>query len=352
MQQIEYTRTILGQGLLDGLQVLLITALVLVVVVLTLRGSLARVRDRRVARGLLAVKLGLIVLLAWALYQPSLYVKKTITQPGRLVLLVDDSASMDVVDEPASASAALDVVEAIQPGRLTARVDAAGLVRRRLRDALDAITDVDKRVADFVGTLEEGLPWRSSVQTELEQTAADLAGRARHVREAFGQLRAQTASLPQYKLTEEEHEALRSEMEAVSLIGATLEETARRFTSLAELSDVAPKPFAAFRDALAETRAETHEALARAEAIRVALDEALLNSDADALKLAGQIESLPRRELVARVLAESPAVEELKAQHRFVITSLGEEGNASSDTNFQRPLRRLLRFFMNWAFAV
>lgn len=350
MEHVEYTRTILGKGLLGGWQTLAVMLLVLVLAGLALRRDLRKVRRARLARILAGTKLALVLLVACVLYQPSLYVRKTITRPGNLVFLVDDSASMGVVDEPESVSELLDLVEITRGVPLGGRMQAAGEFCRLLDANRRAMQTASKRIDGFVKMLEQGLPRGAATSQEIARMATEFRKIAEGLRRAAGQLRGDMAGLDRYRIPREQQEILRLRAEQLALVGEKIRAIADQLVPLAG-GDASSEQFAELRDSLRAADEDSEKTLEQARAVRESLDQAFLDTtDPATARLAREVRKLSRIEILCRVLEKSPNVAALRKAHRVTLMSLTRReptdtaalAATEASTDFLEPLRKIL----------
>lgn len=329
METIEYSYRLFGKGLLAPWQAAAVAGAAAALALWALRANLRKVRSRRLARGLFAVRLAVVLLAGWLLYQPSLYVRRTITRPASLVVLVDDSSSMAVADAPVSATDRLDRVElaAGEPleGRARAAREMEGLLGRIAAELAPLADRADKAAA----TLDDGLP----SAPDAAQVPADARAAAERASE-------QTAAL----LDQCRREAAGRPDQPAPDLGPLSSLPAAMLRVAASAGDPA-----LLRPAVSEAVGALRAARPAAEALAASADEAFLKAGGQPLAdRAADASRLSRIALVQRVFA-GPSGRMLAARHRLRVETLsGAPAAAVADvralapsTDFGAPLRAL-----------
>lgn len=354
MEKIEYSYQILGKGLLGLWGTIGVTVVVLAVMLAVLRGDLRKVRNLRLRSVLIATKAAILLLLGWLLLGPALYVKQTITRPDRLILVVDDSQSMAIRDEPEGASGLLDTVELIQARLAEGRLVGARDLSRLLEKQAANVEVGAKAVQEIVDCVEDGLPWGESFGGRLRSLSSQCSANSRTLQEAIARFRADTARLAALRMPSDESRAVALCGERVAALGESSRKLADELARLSAEKEVSIDELRALRELLLATLGEVRAAAPEVGAIRDALDAAFLASRDPAVRK--QIEEsgrVSRLELVKRFLVASPDVAELRKERRVSVLSMssGTECRPESlvascqATDFLPPLRTVLDEF-------
>ena len=354
METVQVTYRILGKGLLGPWQAAAVTIALLALVALLLSGQLRRVTSKRLRAAMVATRLCVVLLLGWTLFQPSLFCRQETTRPGLLILLVDDSGSMAVRDEPEGYSDLLDLAEATYGYSPVGRPTAARDVGRVLRAFVPAAESDIRETGRVLGELDSGLPWDESSGALLRQVSSRWQSAVGEMQAACGRLRAETANPSPLKLADQEREDVKARVDRLTFAAEKVRMVADAAAAIASAggsSSGAPADLVAARNAMTAAMDDVRKGVDDAGALRDALDRAFLASaDESVRKQCEELSGLSRTQLVSRFLQSSPAMGALKREHRLLTcaTSTGHQVEPSrldvsgGQTDFLQPLRTIL----------
>jgi hypothetical protein len=269
----------------------------------------ARAAGRVPAIALTTLRLAVVAALVVLLFRPSLVLREELTWPGRLVVLIDDSPSMQVAD------AALPESESLQLAR------SLGLIERPapagdIADAAGAAEEALRRLTRLPRPEGDDRAWWDQLETAGAAFAA--------AREAIVRGEAGAASWP------EPARALLPAARAPLLALATAAE------GLIAGQDPAP--------GTVQRLAEALHATARAfAAIQARLDAAALAGDAALAAAVRQVRSKPRGELAVAMLERSaPLLASRPSGLAVQQVRLSALAPAAGETDLHGALRRLV----------
>jgi len=351
MESVEYTYRILGKGLLGPWEAGALTVCLLVAALLLSRAQWRRAPGRAVRAALTAIKVALVLLLGWLLFQPSLFVRQETRRPGLLVLLADDSASMSVRDNPERLSDLLDLVELVEggapEGRLTAARDA-----HRLLDALAPEAQADVAQVDrIIEELENGFPGGPAFRERLAGVSSKWQADAAALSVAFQRLRTETADLGALDLAEDKRSEATTLTDKITFVSEKVQMAGDALAALAGGAVLSAEGIAPARAGMAGALADVRAAAMDAAALRDLLDEAFLAAAAESVQARCKaLEGLSRLELVVRLIQDAPALGKLARKHRVRVRAAAAgaetETNAlradAQSTDFFLPLRTIL----------
>ncbi|MBS3762973.1 MAG: hypothetical protein KGZ25_06685, partial [Planctomycetes bacterium] len=358
METVDRTYQLLGKGLLGPWQVAGVTIVGLIVVTLLLRGDLKGV-PQRLRLGLLTARAVIVLLAGWFLFQPSLYVKETLSQPGRLVVVLDDSASMGIQDPAPGLSDLLDRVEIVRGKPLKGRVRSPGAFVS-LVERLEPEVSNDAQILDNVlSRIEEELPWRATLRDQLkrmasrwDESAKKIDNHAQTIRSEI--LSAKVGGSGADDETSQRRSRLMASAQRLSLVGPVFQKLASRLRTLAEERSLDPTAFRETQTLMNEATVGLEEAREQATGIRDIMDRRYFSAALEARRKELKSQArLSRIEIAHRLLRRH--VPSLSKKHRLsyqllsrsaVLNAMPENIRTESDrTEFAGALRNVLNTY-------
>lgn len=333
---IEYSYSVFGRGEFGALSSLLLTVVVLCLVLFLLRGQSNRFNRRGLAIAVVATSVLVALLLGWTFYQPSLFVRKTRRQPGRLVLIVDNSPSMAVADGVRDTTELLDTVELIEGKRMEGRVRSPGMLARLLLELSSEVGEHTTTLEEINDWLAQGLPWTDRFSSSLESLRLLLTRAGEQVEGVCERLRTDCSRISA---------EIASRAADISLV-------AEEFSKVSELSrsvesaQSLKKLIVALEELSARLKIHRQKSLS----LQSALDERLFSSLSAKQKENWRMQANSSRLGIVKAVLRNLLSKRFTQTHRVTLLELGGKEVRSPDsltvsgtvTDLLKPLREVL----------
>ncbi|MBI2193959.1 MAG: hypothetical protein HYU36_18435 [Planctomycetes bacterium] len=337
----------------------LIGTAILAACLLILRAELRRLRRRRGPRWLYLTRPLIILSFTWLLLQPVLYIRSETPERGRLLLLLDDSASMFLRDRYPDRSARLDLAQLLRLPGTEDRPDLCQRYAARLREQQEEIGPLVDRLRRHLDELEQGMPWGDSFTATLEDAGVKAGPWARFTEDhaaSLAQLESSLSSQPAENLAATDPE-ISARFAAVREHAASclrLRDILRRWR---QNPDKTPQALVEIQAAYERLATLLAAALPALQSLQAGNDEKFLGqSEAGLPASLARVEESPRLALATQALERSGLLEALSRKHRAEVrllqtAPLSEPGASAADlrpdqaarhTDLFTPIERLI----------